>query len=879
MRNKYLFFLIILIVSKLFYFNVNSAEQFNFDVTEIEISQNGEVIKGIKKGTVSTNNGITITADTFIYKKLLNILTAEGNVLIKDDKKDVEIYSDNVIYNKNKEIITTNKNSKAIYGIGKSIFADSFRFYRNKNILNATGDVKIEDTLNDYLITGNNFNYFIDSEKIISKGKTDAFLKSKYKINSEDIVYLLKENNLSSLKKTKIVDNNSKVYFAENFNYSINQEIFKGEKILIITNYNLPKSDKFYFENAIINLAEQKFIGKDTEIEIHKNIFDNSENDPRLKGVSSISDGNITIVNKGVFTSCKKNDDCPPWSISANEVKHDKTKKQLVYKDAVLKVYDLPVLYFPKFFHPDPSVKRQSGLLKPEINSSNVLGSSLTLPYYKVISSSKDTTITPILFNNNTSMLTAEYRSINENNKIFADVGFVNGYKSSTTNKTNNLSHYFLNIDKDLNLENYNSSDIKLSLKKVSNDNYLKIFDQHITKSNLRPNEFDNLNSSLKLFLNHKDYDFESGIQSFENLQIKNKSDRYQYNLPYYNFNRSFSQNYFGGKLNFDSNGNNYLSNTNKLETNIVNNLTFNSFDHISNYGMKNNFSISLKNLNSIGKKTSQYKSSPQIELAGLFNIDLSMPLQKKNEVSDNFLTPKISFRFNPSEMKDYSLSENIINTDNAFALNRLGLSDTLEAGKSVTLGLDYIKQSKNDLDQINNYFELKLATIFRDQEEKFIPNKSSLHKKNSNLFGSINNKFSNNLDLGYNFSLDNDYSTFEYNDLNATISINNFVTKFNFIEEHGETGDANFLSSSLEYNFDKKNSLKFQTRRNRKLNLTEYYDLVYEYKNDCLTAGIKYKKTYYNDNDIKPTENLLFTISLFPLTNYEYNASDLMDQ
>ena len=879
MRNKYLFFLIILIVSKLFYFNVNSAEQFNFDVTEIEISQNGEVIKGLKKGTINTNNGITIKADTFIYKKLLNILTAEGNVLIKDDKRDVEIYSDNVIYNKNKEIITTNKNSKAIYGIGKSIFADSFRFYRNKNILNATGDVRIEDTLNDYLITGNNFNYFIDSEKIISKGKTDAFLKSKYKINSEDIVYLLKENNLSSLKKTKIADNNSKVYFAENFNYSINKEIFKGEKILIITNYNLPKSDKFYFENAIINLAEQKFIGKDTEIEIHKNIFDNSENDPRVKGVSSISDGNITIVNKGVFTSCKKNDDCPPWSISANEVKHDKTKKQLVYKDAVLKVYDLPVLYFPKFFHPDPSVKRQSGLLKPEINSSNVLGSSLTLPYYKVISSSKDTTITPILFDNNTSMLTAEYRSINENNKIFADVGFVNGYKSSTTNKTNNLSHYFLNIDKDLNLENYNSSNIKLSFKKVSNDNYLKIFDQHITKSNLRPNEFDNLNSSLKLFLNHKDYDFESGIQSFENLQIKNKSDRHQYNLPYYNFNRSFSQNYFGGNLNFDSNGNNYLSDTNKLETNIVNNLTYNSFDHISNYGIKNNFSISLKNLNSIGKKTSQYKSSPQIELASLFNIDFSMPLQKKNKVSDNFLTPKISFRFNPSEMKDYSLSEKIINTDNAFALNRLGLSDTLEAGKSVTLGLDYIKQSKNDLDEINNYFELKLATIFRDQEEKFIPNRSSLHKKNSNLFGSINNKFSNNLDLGYNFSLDNDYSTFEYNDLNATISINNFVTKFNFIEEHGETGDANFLSSSLEYNFDKKNSLKFQTRRNRKLNLTEYYDLVYEYKNDCLTAGIKYKKTYYNDNDIKPSENLLFTISLFPLTTYEYNASDLMDQ
>ena len=874
MRNKFLTFFIFLFVSKLFFFNVNSAEQFNFDITEIEILQNGDVIKGLKKGSIRTSDGITITANTFVYEKLLNILTAEGNVAIKDSNKSLEIYSDNVIYDKNKEIITTKNNSKAIYETGKFIFADSFKIDRNKNILNANGKVKIEDTLNDYLITGNDFSYFKDSEKIITKGKTEAFLQSKYKITSEDIIYLIKENNLSSIKKTKIEDNNSQVYFAENFNYSINEEIFKGEKILIITNYNLPKSDKLFFENAIINLSEQKFIAKDTKIKIHKSIFDNSENDPRLKGVSSVSDSNITIVNKGVFTSCKINDDCPPWSIYADEIKHDKSKKQLVYKDAVLKIYDFPVLYFPKFFHPDPSVKRQSGLLQPEINSSNTLGSSLTLPYYKVISENKDITLTPTLFDGSTSMLTTEYRAINQNTKILADVGYVNGYKSTTTNKLNSLSHYFLDIDLDLNFDNYNSSNLKLSLKNVSNDTYLKIFDQHMTKSSLRPDDFDNLNSSLKLFLNHEDFDFESGIQSFEDLQIENRSDRYQYHLPYYNYDRLISQNYFEGNIIFNSNGNNYLSNTNKLETNITNNFIYNSLDYISNFGLKNNFSLSLKNLNSVGKKTAQYKSTPQIELAGLFNIDLSMPFEKKNENSENLLTPKMSFRFNPSDMKDYSSSENKINAGNAFTLNRLGLSDTLETGKSVTLGLNYKNEKKNDLDEINNYFELKLATVFRDKEEKFIPNKSTIYKKNSNLFGSITNKFSNNIDLGYNFSLANDYKTFEYNDLNAAFSVNNFITKFNFIEENGEIGTTNTLTSSFEYNFDKKNSFKFQTRRNRKLSLTEYYDLVYEYKNDCLTAGIKYKKSYYADGDLQPTENLLFTISLFPLTTYEYKAN-----
>ena len=201
----------------------------------------------------------------------------------------------------------------------------------------------------------------------------------------------------------------------------------------------MPKSDKIFFENAVINLAEQRFIAKDTEIEIHKDIFDKSENDPRLKGVSSVSDNNTTIINKGVFTSCKKNDDCPPWSIFADEIKHDKTKKQLIYKDAILKIYDFPILYFPKFFHPDPSVKRQSGILKPEVNSSNTLGSSFSLPYYKVISDNKDLTLTPTLFDSNTSMLTTEYRTIFENTKILSDIGYVNGYKSSAKNKKNSL--------------------------------------------------------------------------------------------------------------------------------------------------------------------------------------------------------------------------------------------------------------------------------------------------------------------------------------------------------------------------------------------------------------------------------------------------------
>ena len=221
----------------------------------------------------------------------------------------------------------------------------------------------------------------------------------------------------------------------------------------------------------------------------------------------------------------------------------------------------------------------------------------------------------------------------------------------------------------------------------------------------------------------------------------------------------------------------------------------------------------------------------------------------------------------NPGDMKNYSSTEKNITVDNIFSINRLGLDDSFEEGKSLTIGLNYKKER---LENINKYFEFKVGTVFRDDEEDFIPKNSSLNKKNSNLFGSVTSSILENIIIDYDFRLDNNYDKFEYNSLNTKFVLDNFETNFNFVEENGEAGNENFLENTTVYNHDKNNSFSFKTRKNRKLNLTEFYDLIYEYKNDCLVAGIKYNKQYYEDRDLKPSENLLFTLTLYPLTTYE---------
>ena len=71
----------------------------------------------------------------------------------------------------------------------------------------------------------------------------------------KNILFLLKSKQLSSESKIKIKDSNSQIYLLDEFLYLIDEEILKGKNILTISNYGLPKSDKAFYSEGIINFA------------------------------------------------------------------------------------------------------------------------------------------------------------------------------------------------------------------------------------------------------------------------------------------------------------------------------------------------------------------------------------------------------------------------------------------------------------------------------------------------------------------------------------------------------------------------------------------------------------------------------------------------
>ena len=69
MKNNFNFFYFVIYLVFFFNLSANSNEIFNFDISEIEISDNGNKIKGLNKGKISTNDGLIIDADNFELDK------------------------------------------------------------------------------------------------------------------------------------------------------------------------------------------------------------------------------------------------------------------------------------------------------------------------------------------------------------------------------------------------------------------------------------------------------------------------------------------------------------------------------------------------------------------------------------------------------------------------------------------------------------------------------------------------------------------------------------------------------------------------------------------------------------------------------------------
>ncbi len=771
---------------------------------------------------------------SIVFSKEINfkaneILTydAENTIVGKDNAEakiegEIEIYADKITYNKSTE----------------EIFAE--------------GKVLVIDLLNDIKINSNKINYNKNKKIVTSFNKTKFNIKNKYQITSEDVSFNISEDTIYSEKESFLVDNMNNEIKLSSFKYSNKSETLNGRNIEIKDN----EKNKYFLSEGMLRLNDYALLGKDIKVFLRKDTYGNPKNEPKLKGNSIYYHNDVTRIKKGVFTSCGENNNCPPWSITSQEIIHYKKKQEIHYKNAWLKLYNKPVIYFPKFFHPDPTADRKSGFLQPTFGESKNLGASINTPYFYVISDSADFTFKPRFFSATEYLLQSEYRKVTKNSSHIADFSF-----NKEKNDDGTKSHFFSKSKLNLVSNYFDQSEINLKVEKVSNDNYTRLYSLESSSPIIKDTSV--LENIVEYSANKKDLNFNVSFESYETMNRLN-NDRYEFIYPNYSLENSFYfENKFLDNLYFSSSGNQKKFSTNIYESVQVNDFLLTSNNIVNKFGFNNVFKSIFKNVNSDGKNSSKFKDKAQSEILGMVSYDIDIPLIKTNVEYKNFLTPKISIRHSPNDSKNLKDEDRLLSVDNIFSLNRIGYDQSIEGGNSLTIGLDYEKKNQEDN---NTVFSSKIATVFRDEINENLPTSSTLGKKQSDFIGQINFFPDEKFKVNYNYLINNDLDEVNLHKLSNTFQINNFVNTFTFYEENNLIGKKSYYENDLSYKINESNILSFRTRENKTDNLTEYYNLIYEYKNDCLTASIRYNKEYYSTSGVKPSEELFFNITLIPL-------------
>ncbi|MCP4183375.1 MAG: LPS-assembly protein LptD [Hyphomicrobiales bacterium] len=130
-------------------------------------------------------------------------------------------------------------------------------------------------------------------------------------------------------------------------------------------------------------------------------------------------DGNLTILNNGVYTACevcKEDPTKPPlWQIRARKVMMDKNAKRISYEKASFELFGKPIAYLPYFSHADPSIKRKSGFMIPSTSISEHLGFGLSTGYFFNLAPNYDLTLSSTYYTRQGFLGMAEWRHRTQN--------------------------------------------------------------------------------------------------------------------------------------------------------------------------------------------------------------------------------------------------------------------------------------------------------------------------------------------------------------------------------------------------------------------------------------------------------------------------------
>tara|TARA_A100001015_G_scaffold305404_1_gene398088 strand:+ start:2673 stop:4253 length:1581 start_codon:yes stop_codon:yes gene_type:complete len=493
-------------------------------------------------------------------------LLIESKIVTIDKKKNSSIFKEDVF-------VKTSDNF--------SINSQYAEYDKKNGILLFKNKVKGTDDKNNIIET-EHAKYNEVSNTLKTFGPTKIITSDEYIIETYDLFFDNNKNIISSNKEAIIYDQDENKIYLNSFEYLIKDNIFKSIGSIKFIDKN---ENSYEFSQIYIDTKKKEILGSDSKLFLNQKDFKiDDRNKPRIFSNTVQIRNEKKLFKKNIFTLCnyRKNDKCPPWTVQSNEMLHDNKKKTIYYKNAIIKVYDIPIFYIPRISHPDPSVERRSGFLPPSFEDTKNLGAGITIPYFFAVNRDKNFTLTNKFYINNHPLFVGDYHQVFKNSSLQTNFGYTQGFKSNNEKKKKgNKSHFFSEFNKKFQFNDQSESFLNLKIQEVSNDKYLKLYK---LKSNLTDYNMQTLENSIDFSHENEELFFGFNSSIYETLN-ESYNDKYEYIYPDITLNKNLFSNNFGN-LEFQSN-----YKIRKYDTNKFTNFLVNDFDWNYQILKRNSFS------------------------------------------------------------------------------------------------------------------------------------------------------------------------------------------------------------------------------------------------------------------------------------------------
>ena len=581
---------------------------------------------------------------------------------------------------------------------------------------------------------------------------------------------------------------------------------------------------------------------------------------------------NNKIMRNAIYTPCDfcEKSESPLWQIRARKVTHDAKRNDINYNDAFLDIKGVPILYTPFLSHPDPTVKRRSGFLTPNIGSSNYLGGTLQIKYFWDINPNSDLLLSPIFSTDKDIVWGGQYRQY-FNNGYFG----IEGTYLKDNEKTK--SDYRGNIVANTRYEINDFWVADANINYVSDTLYLKELnlpgeDDAWLKSRIRFQRFEGRNYALAEALYYK-------LISYD-LRRNNASEysKMKYNKPL-----------VAPLAEIET-----LSDVSKIGSYWKNTLNFASVYHegdnlshrlsminswnlpwISPFGERYKIVASVKSDAYYVDGYSEYGNNKDydgdvIRMFPQLGIEWKLPLVKATENSRQILEPIVVGVLAPNGGNKTNRipnedSEDIeLDDTNIFDLDRYSGYDRNDTGSRISYGLNW-----SSYGNIMGRTTALIAQTYQFNKNSSFSNNMEDDGHFSDYVGRIYAAPANYLNLNYRFRLDKDDYKLQYSELGARVGTDllNMYVSYIYLQKNKHAtelfDERKELYTSVNAALTKDWSISVYNRQDlaeESQSLEHGGNLIYE--DECFKFITTIKK--YNSNDPSLDDDYEFNFTFY---------------